>query len=170
MSNFRDLFQTTDYTNFVPNNDQATAIKKNFNFVKGSDLYKGVYDIVDADVKNVYVRYYQIAMFSEHEDNDNYSQNENNNAKRVIRSYLFKGQSGTGACFYNYKVIQLKNYSINENDVDKFVNAIKKKSKQNYKNNNELKIVFKYYPVYDFTYTAPPTGDEISQCYSQLLS
>ena len=170
MTDFRELFQTTDYTNFVPNVHQTQSIEKNFNLVRGSDLYKGVYDISPNDVKNVIVRYYQIAMFSNHENNDNYSQDENDNAKRVIRSFLFKGQGGTGACQYNYKIIEVKNHSINENDLDKFINAIKKNIKKNYKNNNNHKIVFKYYPVYDFTNTSPPTGDEISQCYSELLS
>jgi hypothetical protein len=170
MSDFRELFQTTDYTNFIPNNNQSQAISKTFNIVKGSDLYKGVYDTCQSDIQNILVRYYQVAMFSEHDgeySKYNYDINENENTTKNIRSFLFKGQSGNGACCYNYKIIEIKNYSINENDVDKFINAIKKKSKNN---NSEFKIVFKYYPVYNFENTAPPTGDEISQCYSELLS
>jgi len=154
MSDFEEHFKTTDYTNFVPNENQKQSLQKNFNFVKGSDLYKGVYDNIDANISNVSVRYYQIAMFNE---NDN----------RNIRSFLLNGQSGNGACFYNYKIAEIKNYSIHENKLDKFVNAIKN-IKHN-KNNNH-KIIFKYYPVYNFDYTSPPSGAEISQCYSELLS
>jgi hypothetical protein len=164
MSDFRDLFQTTDYTNFVPNDNQAKAIEKNFNFVKGSDLYKGIYDKCDSNIKNMFVRYYQIAMFNQHEDNDNYNEYEEKHGKRSIRSFLFKGHTGSGDCCYDYRVAEVKNYLIDEKDLDKFIRAIKKN-----KNNSEIKIIFKYYPVYDFTYTHPPTGDEINQCYSELL-
>jgi hypothetical protein len=170
MTDFRELFQTTDYTNFVPNINQSQAISKTFNLVKGSDLYKGVYDKSDVDIKNILVRYYQVAMFSEQDSEysqHNFDVDENKNTKRNIRSFLFKGQGGNGACFYNYKIIEIKNYSINEKDVDKFINAIQKKSKNN---NSEFKVVYKYYPVYNFNNTAPPTGDQISQCYSELLS
>jgi len=153
MSDFNNLFKTTDYTNFVPSKHQQQSIDKSFNIVKGSDLYKGFYDNdIHNTTTNINVRYYQIAMFNVNED------------KRNIRSYLFKGQSSNGACFYNYKISEMKDYSINENKLNDFINAIKKSK------NNNLKIVFKYYPVYNFDYTSPPTGAEISQCYSELLS
>ncbi len=167
MSKFSDLFITTDYTNFVPNDMQSKAIDKNFNFVKGSDMYKGIYDldVCDSNINNMFVRYYQIAMFTQHTDDTNYNVDETKNGKRSIRSFLFKGNTGKGDCCYDYKVVEVKDYSINEFDVDKFINAINKN-----KNKSDTKLVYKYYPVYDFTNTAPPTGAEINQCYSELLS
>jgi len=30
--------------------------------------------------------------------------------------------------------------------------------------------MFKYYPVYNFDYTNPPEGNELSQCQSELLN
>jgi len=164
MSNFKELFKTTDYTNFVPTQDNAKAIQKNFNFVKGSDMYKGIYDKCNMDIKNMFVRYYQIEIFIHYTDNINYNEEEEMNGKRNIRSFLLKGNTGTGDCCYDYRIAEVKNYSIDEKDLDKFINAIKKN-----KNDSKYKIIFKYYPVYDFKNTNPPSGNEINQCYSELL-
>ena len=33
----------------------------------------------------------------------------------------------------------------------------------------DFKTMFKYYPVYNFDYTNPPTGNDINECMSELL-
>lgn len=146
-----NFYETTDYTSFIPNDSQKMALKKNIQFVKGSDYYKGVYN--KNDVKDIVIRYYQIALFEE-------------NNKKAIRSYLFQGQSSKGACFFDYKIIKIKDYFISDNKFDKFLKFLKKMSDVK---NQDYKIMFKYYPVYNFKYTSPPTGNELSQCYSELL-
>ena len=145
-------FETTDYTNFIPTKQQQDSLKKNFEFVKGCDYYKGYYD--KKIINKILIRYYQLAIF-----------NEKN--KKCIKSYLFSGESSKGACFYDYKILEIKDYSINIDDFSKFLKILENRSKNN---NLEIKIMFKFYPVYNFEFTSPPSGNEISQCYSELLN
>ena len=53
--------------------------------------------------------------------------------------------------------------------IDNFVSNLEKQSKLN-KNNKIFKIMYKFYPVYNFNYTNPPTGNDINQCQSELLN
>lgn len=151
---FNDLFNTTDYTNFIPSNEQQLSLNKNIQLVKGSDMYKNFYD--QLHINTSFVRFYQIAIFTECD-------------KKAIRSYLFKGQTSKGACFFDYKMIEIKDYLLSQDNLDKFVKKLKN-HKKIVTNNEEHKVIFKYYPVYDFKYTEPPSGNEISQCYSELLN
>lgn len=124
-------------------------MSENYDFVKGSDFYKGYYE--QNVVETVYVRYYQISLF-------------NQNGKRMIRSYLFKGEGSKGACFYNYKIIEMKDYSITEKKLNIFLENLNSN-----KQNNGIRIKHKFYPVYTFEYVAAPTGNEINECVSELL-
>ena len=149
-----EYFTTTDTTNIMVSNNQKKSIDNDVQFVKGSDFYKGYYD--ENIVKKVLVRYFQFAIFNE-------------NGKRAVRSYLFEGVSSKGACFYDYKIINIKNYKISEENLDKFVKQITNKKPINTED-GEFRTMFKYYPVYNFDYTNPPTGNDISQCQSELLN
>ena len=145
-------FETTDYTNFIPTKQQQDSLKKNFEFVKGSDYYKGYYD--KKIISKILIRYYQIAIF-------------NDKDQKCIKSYLFSGESSQGACFYNYKILEIKEYNLSTDDFNKFFKILEKKSENQ---NLEIKIMYKFYPVYNFEFTSPPSGNELSQCYSELLN
>src|SRR3990167_2324946 len=93
-----EYFQTTDYMNLKITPEQNLLVGKNIQFVKGSDFHKGIYEIPDQNmVKKIIVRYYQIAIFDEF-------------GKCAIRSFLFNGSTSHGACFFDYKMIELKDY------------------------------------------------------------
>ena len=86
-----EYFKTTDVSNLNITPEQQKSIKKDFEFVKGKDFYKGYYE--QNIVHKVSIRYFQLALFDEHD-------------KRAIRSYLFEGTNTQGgACFYNYKIV-----------------------------------------------------------------
>jgi hypothetical protein len=89
--------------------------------------------------------------------------------KCAIRSFLFIGNTSKGACFFDYKMEEIKDYNLSKNKIDNFVSNLEKQSKLN-KNNKNFKIMYKYYPVYNFNYTNPPTGNDINQCQSELLN
>lgn len=146
-------FKTTDYKNLKITPEQSLLIGKDIDLVKGSDFHKNYYDMPDENIiTNISVRYYQIAIFDEF-------------GKCAIRSFLFEGSGSKGACFYNYKILELKDYKLSKNKIDNFVKYLDKK-----KNNSKIKIMYKFYPVYNFDYTNPPTGNDISQCQSELLN
>lgn len=153
---FDEYFKTTDYQNLKITPEQSLLIGKNIQLVKGSDFHKNYYDIPDKNLTtNINVRYYQIAQFDEF-------------GKCAIRSFLFSGTTSKGACFFDYKILELKDYKLAKNKIDKFVKYLDKKKKST--NNKEYKIMYKFYPVYNFDFTNPPTGGDISQCQSELLN
>ncbi len=51
----------------------------------------------------------------------------------------------------------------------KFVNKIKNQ-RPKATPEGQFRVMFKYYPVYNFDYTNPPDGNELSQCQSELLN
>jgi hypothetical protein len=150
-----DYFKTTDYKNMRITSEQGISANKNIQLVKGSDFHKCIYDIKDKNlVEEITVRYYQIAMFDEYN-------------KCAIRSILLKGSSSQGACFFNYKMVELNDYKLSKRKIDKFVKILEKEKK---KTNPKFKLMYKFYPVYNFNFTNPPTGNEINQCQSELLN
>lgn len=150
-----EYFKTTDYKNLPITPEQGTLVGKNIQLVKGSDFHKNIYEIPDQKlVQQITVRYYQIAMFDEF-------------GKCAIRSFLFKGTTSKGACFFDYKIEELKDYVLAKKKIDKFVKML---DKEKLKNNNKFKLMYKFYPVYNFEYTNPPTGHDINQCQSELLN
>lgn len=154
-NNLDEYFKTTDYKNLKITPEQELLVGKNIQLVKGSDFHKGIYDIPDVNlVQEITIRYYQIAMFDEH-------------GKCLIRSILFKGSTSKGACFFDYKMVEIKDYQLSKRKIDKFVKFLDTEKK---KNNSKFKLMYKFYPVYNFNFTNPPTGNEISQCQSELLN
>ena len=150
-----EYFKTTDVSNLNITPQQQQSMKKDFEFVKGKDFYKGYYE--QNQVHKVFIRYFQFALFDEHN-------------KRAVRSYLFEGTSTQGGvCFYNYKIIELKDYSISAESLDKFAKQIKDQPSKATPE-GEFKVMYKFYPVYNFAYTNPPDGNELSQCQSELLN
>lgn len=150
-------FKTTDYTNLRITPEQELLVGKDIQLVKGSDFHKGIYDIPDAKmVQKINVRYYQIAMFDELGD-----------GKCVVRSMLFEGTTSKGACFFDYKMVEINDYKLSKRKIDKFIRFV---DRQKLKNNSKIKLMYKFYPVYNFNFTNPPTGNDISQCQSELLN
>ena len=150
-----EYFKTTDYKNLKITPEQSLLVGKDIQLVKGSDFHKSFYKKPDKTlVKNINVRYYQIAMFDDF-------------GKCSIRSFLFDGTTSKGACFFDYKIIELRDYKLDKNKIDKFVKYLDKKKSQN---NSESKLMYKFHPVYNFDYTNPPTGGDINQCQSELLN
>ena len=121
-----------------------------YEIVKGGREKNGYYDIKVVD-NSITIRFYQISEFL----NDN---------MHTIRSYLFKGDDNcNGSCCYEYKILEINNYLLSERDLKKFIKVLKNKK------NTQNKIIFKYYPVYDFKYVEPPETYLLSQCNSELL-
>ena len=150
-----EYFKTTDYKNLKITPEQSLLIGKDIQLVKGSDFHKSFYKKPDKTVvKNINVRYYQLAMFDEFN-------------KYAVRSFLFSGTTSKGACFFDYTIIELQDYKLSKNKIDKFVKYIDNKKSLN---NSEYKLMYKFYPVYNFDYTNPPTGNDINQCQSELLN
>ncbi len=152
--NMQEFFETTDIANMKITPEQKKLIGKDVQFVKGSDFYKGYYE--ENITHKVQIRYFQLAMFDEH-------------GKRAVRSFLFEGINPKGACLYDYKIIEIKNYRISAKDLDKFIEKIQYQKPKNV-DGVEFKVMFKWYPVYNFDYTNPPEGNELSQCQSELLN
>lgn len=154
-NNLNEFFNLTDYQNLKITPEQSLMAGKNIQLVKGSDYHKNIYDVPDVNnVQQLQVRYYQIAIFDEM-------------GKCAIRSFLFDGETSKGACFYNYKMTEIKDYKMAKNKIDEFVEYLNSKQKLNKKN---FKIMYKFHPVYNFEYTNPPTGNDINQCQSELLN
>jgi hypothetical protein len=150
-----EYFKTTDYKNLKITPEQGLLVGKDIQLVKGSDFHKSIYEIPDRNlVQEITVRYYQIAMFDE-------------NGKCDIRSFLFKGTTSKGACFFDYKMVEINDYQLSKKKIDKFVRLLDKQKK---KNNSTFKLMYKFYPVYNFNFTNPPNGNEINQCQSELLN
>ena len=149
-----EYFKTTDYENLKITPEQSLLVVKYIQLVNVSDFHKGYYEKPDKNlISTIVVRYYQIAMFDEF-------------GKCAIRSFLFKGTTSKGACFFDYKIEELKDYQLSKDKIDKFVKVLDKEQK---KNNSNFKIMYKFHPVYNFNFTNPPTGNDINQCQSELL-
>ncbi len=126
-----------------------------YEFIKGSDFYPSFYN--ENILKEVYIRFYQITLF-------------NIKNKRLIRSFLIKGNTSEGACLYDYKIMEANIYMISERKLNKFINYITNVLPRQKSNNNDIKIKYKFYPVYNFDNTPPPNGNEINECVSELLN
>ena len=149
-----EFFKTTDYNNLPLSESQNKTLGKNIEFVSGSDFHTGIYDVKVESHKSV--KYFQLALFSQ----DN---------KRAIRLYKLEGTSPVGGtCLYEYKVIEIKDYLLPDEYFKRFENQLK--NDKSASNDSNIKIMFKYYPVYNFSFTDPPSGDDIKQCTSELLN
>ncbi len=165
MNNLDQFFnQQLNHEKIVLSPNQKQSIEKNFEFVKGSDFCKGFYDQTVVETK--YVRYYQIAMFNDYPKNilESGIALVPKNGKRNVRSFFLKGQSSKGACFFDWHVLEIKNYKISEKKLNKFLNFL---TLQN--NNSNIKFKYKFHPVYNFNDVKPPTGNDINECVSELL-
>jgi hypothetical protein len=146
-----EFFQTTDYNQLPVSKSQKESLGKNIQFVNGSDFHTNIYDVKVASHK--IVKYFQLGMFSQ-------------NYKKAIRVYVLEGTSPVGGtCLYEYKILKMKDYFLNDEYFEQFEKNIKKSINKN----DDIKIMFKYYPVYNFKFTEPPSGNDITQCISELL-
>jgi hypothetical protein len=146
-----DFFKTSDYNNLPVSESQKKALGKNIEFVSGSEFHTNIYDIKVA--KHKIVKYFQLGMFSQ-------------NNKRAVRLYILEGSDPVGgACMYEYKILKMKDYFL---DDDYFIKFEKNLTKLN--NDRDIKVMYKYYPVYNFKFTDPPSGSDITQCNSELLN
>ena len=88
--------------------------------------------------------------------------------KKAIRLYTLEGTSPVGGtCLYEYKVINIRDFTLENSYFDKFEKNLKEQNSNN--NENDLKIMLKYYPVYNFDFIEPPSGNDVNQCSSELL-
>lgn len=149
-----EYFKTTDFNNLPTSKSQNNALAKNIQFVNGSDFHTNIYDI--NHVQHKLVKFFQLGMFSQ-------------NDKKAIRMYILQGTAPVGgSCLYEYKVTKIKDYSLNNENYSKFEKELIEKNAINSK--SDIKIMFKYYPVYNFDFTSPPSGNDINQCTSELLN
>lgn len=166
MSNLDHFFnQRLDTDKIVLPANQQHSVEKNFEFVKGSDFCKGYYNENVAETK--YVRYYQIAMFNDYSRKvlESGIALVPKDGKRCVRSFLLKGSSSKGSCFFEWNVLEVKNYKITEKKLNTFIEYL---TSINTKKSN-IAVKHKFYPVYNFENTAPPSGNEINECVSELL-
>lgn len=156
-NNLNFLFNNkNDFNNTNIDKNQQKAMEPQFEFVKGSDFRKEYYN--QNIIETIYVRYYQIALFNDVE-------NQLNN-KRCVRSLLLKGETSKGGhCFFNYQIVSVKDYKLSENKINTFIDYL-----NGLQQNNNLKIKHKFYPVYNFNNVDPPSGNEINECVSDLLT
>lgn len=119
-----------------------------YEIVKGGEKL-GYYDI--KITKDVRVRFFQIAQFDVA-------------GVFAIRSYLFEGNGTNSGCFYEYKLVNMNDYKLTKRELKQFVKTLMDK-----KDTPTYKVMYKYYPVYELTFTNGPSGQELSQCTSELL-
>jgi hypothetical protein len=154
-----------------------------YQIIKGSDFFPSIDTLTENKPVNIY--FYQIAQFSDNENNTSPQLSKSSNIYN-IRAYKFRGvggpSSGYGNCMYSYDIIDINDYKLSKRNVDKFVEKIKIKGEvegagagtgykyvnKNKKNNTTL-YKYKFYPVYNFNETPPPQGYEINECTSELL-
>lgn len=147
-----DFFKTTDYNKLPVSESQTRALGKNIQFINGSDFHTNIYDVKVAS--HEIVKYFQFGLFSQ-------------DYKKAIRLYILEGTAPVGGtCIYEYKILKIKDFLLNKEYFEKFEQNIKNSLNKN----NKVKIMFKYYPVYNFKFTAPPSGNDITQCTSELLN
>jgi hypothetical protein len=166
MNNLDHFFnQQLDQDKIVLPQNQKESIDNNFEFVKGSDFCKGYYD--QTVVETMYVRFYQIALFNDYSKKilESGIAMVPKDGKRCIRSFLLRGKSSKGACFFDWEILEIKNHKITEKKLNTFIEYLS--SNKNKKSN--IRIKHKFYPVYNFDNTDPPAGHEINECVSELL-
>ena len=158
--------QQLDPANINLQPEHKDSIEKTFDFVKGSDFHTGYYD--QPVVNTIYIRYYQIALFNDYPKKvlESGIAMVPPNGKRCVRSFLLKGKSSNGACFFDYQVVNVKDHHIPEKKLNTFIDCI---NSQKLKSDENMRINYKFYPVYNFDYTDPPSGSEINECVSELL-
>jgi hypothetical protein len=160
-----------------------------YQIIKGSDFFPSIDTLTENKPVNIY--FYQIAQFSDNENNTSSQLSKSSNIYN-IRAYKFKGVGGSnqgyGNCMYSYDIIDINDYKLSKRNVDKFVEKIKikgdvegakigsgtgykyvNKNKNNNNNNSTTLYKYKFYPVYNFNETPPPQGYEINECTSELL-
>jgi hypothetical protein len=128
----------------------------NLHFISGSDFYNHSLNLSNHS-KPIFVRFYQITSFS------------NNNNLHSIKSFLFKAKKSNGSCFLYFDTIETNFYTIHHDKLNHFINHLNSNSDKS--NNSQIfKIKYLFYPVYDFSITPPPSGNDINQVVSDLLS
>lgn len=165
MNNLDKFFnQQLDTETIKYTENQKSSIENNIEFIKGSEYCRGYYN--ENVIETKYVRFYQIAMFNSYPEKILQSGIAlvPPNGKRCVRSYLLRGQSSRGACFFDWHIIEIKDYKIAEKELNRFIEYLNSNKK-----NSKYVLQHKFYPVYNFTDTQPPTGDDINQCVSELL-
>ena len=166
MNNLDHFFnQPPDNNKIVLPQDQKDSVEKHFEFVKGSDFCEGYYD--QTVVETTYVRFYQIALFNDYSKKvlESGIALVPKDGKRCIKSFLLRGKSSKGACFFDWEIVEITNHKISEKKLNTFIEYLS--SNKNKKSN--IKIKHKFYPVYNFDNTDPPSGNEINECVSELL-
>jgi hypothetical protein len=126
-----------------------------FQFVYGSQYYNHSNNINHSS-KPIFVRFYQISFY--HNDNDLHS----------IKSFLFKAKNSNGSCILYFDTVEVNSYSLHKDKLNHFINHLKSNSDKS-DINKVYKVKYMFYPVYDFTITPPPSGDDINQAVSDLL-
>ena len=166
MNNLDHLFnQQLDSEKIQLPKSQKDSIEKHYEFVRGSDFCKGYYD--QNVIETTYVRFYQIAMFNDYPKKilENGIALTPKDGKRCIKSFLLRGKNAKGACFFDWEIVEIKNYKISEKKLNTFIEYLS----SNNNNKSNIRTKHKFYPVYNFDYTEPPTGNEINECVSELL-
>ena len=166
MNNLDHFFnQQLNNDKIVLPQNQKDSVEKHFDFVKGSDFCKSYYD--QTVVETTYVRFYQIALFNDYSKKvlESGIALIPKDGKRCIKSFLLRGKSSKGACFFDWEIVEITNHKISEKKLNTFIEYLS--SNKNKKSN--IKIKHKFYPVYNFDYTDPPSGNEINECVSDLL-
>ena len=164
MSNLDHYFnQQLNQDKITLSENQKRASEPHFELVKGSEFCKGYYD--ENIVETKYIRFYQIAMFNDYSKQilESGIALVPKDGKRCIRSFLLKGQGANGACFFDWHVLEVKDYKISEKKLNTFIERLTSNQQSN------IKIKHKFYPVYNFQDVAPPSGNEINECFSELL-
>ncbi len=127
----------------------------NLQFVSGSEYYNHSLNLTN-HAKPIFVRFYQISYYS------------NNNDLHSIKSFLFKAKNSKGSCILYFENLEVNNYTLHKDKLNHFINHLKQNSDKS-DNSKIYKIKYLLYPVYDFSITPPPSGDDINQVVSDLL-
>jgi len=127
----------------------------NLEFISGSQYYNHSLNLINHS-KPIFVRFYQISYYF------------NDNNLHSIKSFLFKAKNSTGSCILYFENLEVNNYTIHKDKLNHFINHLKKNSDKS-DNSKIYKIKHLLYPVYDFSITPPPSGDDINQAVSDLL-
>jgi len=116
-----------------------------YEIVKGSEFND------TPKIPEIIIKFFQIAAY------------ENSNKQYNIKMYVFKYSVCMGVgC--EYRILNVMNYSL-----DKYDLRIFKKTLKHSKNTDTLKIMYKIYPYINFDGVLPPSGNDLSQCTSELL-
>lgn len=127
---------------------------KDIQFVPSEQVFKSFYEESIVDV--IYLRYYQISYYP------------NSDGNHSIRSLLFKGIKNNGISFYDYHIINEKIHLLPKEQLDHLIAGINDQKFKSRKQTNDVKVVYKFYPVVDIKLQDYPLGDDLHQCASQL--